>query len=78
MKNELTVALEMKEKGFHHVIQITTTKYNKLSNFGEPLYIKSADEAGPLLRSFKEYEHAKISWSKSIDDHIRTLRRTTI
>ena len=77
MKNELTVALEMKEKGYHHVIQITTEKY-KLLNFGDPLYLKAADEAGPLLRSFKEYEHAKISWSKSIDDHIRNLRRSTI
>lgn len=74
MPNELTVALSMKEKGYRHVIQITT----KDKDFGEPLYIKSADEAGPLLRSFKKYEHAKINWSSSIDDHIRKLRRTTI
>ena len=78
MKNELTVALEMKEKGYKHVIQITTTKCSKLSNFGDPLYLKSANEAGPLLRSFKEYEHAKISWARSIDDHIQILRRSTI
>jgi uncharacterized protein (UPF0297 family) len=70
MKDELIIALELKAKGYNYVIQITTND----KNFGEPLFIKSADQAGPLLRSFKQDDHAKIAWSNRVDDYITSLQ----
>ena len=73
MINELKVALKLKAKGYRHVIQITT-KWPRFSNFGPPLFLKSADEAGPLLRSFNQkHDHAKIAWAKSVDEYIGEL-----
>ena len=67
MKSELKVAIEMKNKGYQHVIQVTTND----KPFGDPLFIKTAAEAGPLLRSFRQDEHAKIAWSKSIECYLK-------
>ena len=69
MTDELKVTLELKAKGYRHVIQITTND----KPFGEPLFLKAADEAGPLLRSFRQDEQAKIAWSKPIERYLDTL-----
>jgi hypothetical protein len=57
MKTELKVAQELKEKGYQYVCQFTTND----KPFGEPLFLKSADQSGPMLRSFRADENAKIA-----------------
>ena len=49
----------MMAKGYMYVVQIVTVD----GDFGEPLYFKSADKVGPFLRSFPDYQKAKVKWS---------------
>ncbi len=69
MKSELELAKIFQSKGYRYAIQITVND----KAFGEPLYLKSPNEAGPLLRDFKAGDHAKILWSKPIEKYIQEL-----
>ena len=60
--SEKKIAEKMKEKGYKYAIQIVTID----GDFGEPLYFKTANEVGPLLREFPEYKKAKIKWTVEI------------
>jgi hypothetical protein len=68
MKSELKVALEMKAKGYRHVIQATVIKNGVREDFGEPIFLKYGQEAGPLLRDIGK--EAQIAWSNSIERYI--------
>jgi ribosomal protein L37AE/L43A len=57
-RSEKIVAEKMFRKGYRYVFQLVTSE----GNFGEPLYVKGANEVGPLLRSFPDYMNAKYSW----------------
>jgi hypothetical protein len=71
VSTELECALRAKKKGHLHVIQITTNS----KNWGDPVFLKSSADAGPILRQFHAYEHAKIAWSKDIDGYIDSLSK---
>jgi len=60
---EMAIAKKMKKKGYNYAVQITT----KDGEFGEPLYFKNPNEVGPLLRSFPDYQNAKIKWTAKLD-----------
>lgn len=60
--SEQKVAEKMKLKGYNYVVQVSTVD----GDFGEPIYFKSANDVGPLLRSFPDYKKAKVKWSKKI------------
>lgn len=66
MNKERNVALTLKAQGYAHVVQIETVR----GPFGKPLFFKSSNEVGPLLRGFTAQENAKVAWSKKIDDYI--------
>lgn len=48
----------MKKKGYTVVVQVVTTE----GDFGEPLFFESANDVGPFLRSFPDYQKAKTKW----------------
>lgn len=56
---EQAIAKKMMDKGYWYVVQIVTVD----GDFGEPLYFKSPDKVGPFLRSFPDYQKAKVKWS---------------
>ena len=59
---EIAMAKKFKAKGYNYVVQITTIR----GDFGDPMYFKSASDVGPFLRSFPDYEKAKIKWSGNL------------
>jgi len=60
---EQKIARKMMGKGYKVVVQVTTTGSEGEKDYGHPLYFKSADEIGPLLRSFPPYQKAKTRWN---------------
>lgn len=70
MKAEIQVAQELKAKGYRYVVQFQTNG----ANFGEPLFLKTADMTGPMLRSFRPDENAKMAWVKNVDEYIESLK----
>jgi len=60
---EQTVAKKMMAKGYLYIAQFTTVD----GNFGEPLYFKSANDVGPFLRSFPDYQKIKMTWTFKLE-----------
>jgi len=63
---ELVVAKGMRDKGYKYVVC-----FKKYGLTFLPLYVKSANDVGPLLR--KEYKDCSIKWSRNIEDYIKEL-----
>lgn len=65
---EYRVAMALRSKGYTHAIQLECCQDGETyEDHGEPLYVKSADEVGPLLRSFPEFTKTRVKWSCAID-----------
>jgi hypothetical protein len=62
-RKEKQFALIMKAKGYNYAVQISTVD----GDYGEPLYFKSSNDIGPLLRPFPDDLNAKIKWSINLE-----------
>ena len=69
-RNELQVARVMEKKGYKYVAQLIDGH----GEIGDPLYLKSASDLGPVLR--KDYPAARIKWSRSVEQFIKEREAT--
>lgn len=62
-ESEIPIAKNMRNRGYRHVVQITTNR----GDWGPPLYFRDATEAAGVLTNLPAYLRASIKWTEDLN-----------